>query len=138
MQECSCPNKVVYTVSSIGLIFLTPLGLPAGTASCFSAALGPHTPLRDTAWGGSGPGCSTAFQGSRSALPPGHSATGEAKATSCSKCCFSNVRLQVQNARAWLFILFGVLRTSQGAEQLWESITSNSSTAGLLLRLFNA
>lgn len=80
-KSAAAQTGVVYAISSISLTFLTlspSLGLPAGTASmngppsqllCWP---GPHT-----ARGGSGPGCSTALQGSCSALPPGHSGLQE-------------------------------------------------------------
>lgn len=143
-KSAAAQTRVVYAVSCIRLTFPTlsqPLGLPArpGTMKgprCFSADLGPHLgpPLRhnslwrEWAWlQHCLPG--KLFSSPTSALQ----ALGEARATSCTKCCFSSVRLQVQDARAWLFSGQGKELNSYG-----KLLSSSSSSAGLLLRLFKS
>lgn len=110
-KSAAAQTRLVYTVSSTRLTFSAPsqpLGLPAcpGTLKgprCFSADLRPHASPEgqqpvEWAW------MQHCFPGKLLSSPTRALwASGETRATSGTKCCFSSVRLQVQNARAWLF-----------------------------------
>lgn len=82
MQECSCPNKAVLCRELYQADISDPVptfGAASWHCRCEGTSLtasllawASHQPWGTAARGGSGPGCSTALQGSCSALPPRH------------------------------------------------------------------
>lgn len=112
-KSTAAQTRVVCTVKLYQVDISDPIPASGAASSpctmkrprCFSAALGSHTtPEGQQPVEGVGLAAALPSREAVQALPPGRSGLQEKQGQqSCTKCCFSNVRLQVQDARAWLF-----------------------------------